>query len=263
MPVSVGAIDKTEPKGAQAIHRAMGLLAVVGRNNTHGIRLKELAAQTGLHVATAHRLLNALAWNGMVIFDGFSKRYYLGVQVHALIDATRYGGIQPRLASLMETLARRMAAVIYAYLPLMNDIISIKRVGSKDTVLHDTGIGDGVRYPLGIGAAGVAILATMPPEQARAIAASNSERYADYHTSTSAVLQAVRNARQAGYGLNQGVIHNTFGIGTVIRNSRGEVSAAISAVYSVEALGERRLQKMAGILLREVKAFEPLEFPSA
>lgn len=261
MPALVEASENGEPKGAQAIHRAMNLLAVVGRNNTRGIRLKELAAETGLHIATAHRLLNALAWNGMVIFDRFSKRYYLGVQMHALMDATRYGGIQPRLTSLMETLARKMSAIIYAYLPLMNDIIGIKRLASGSVT--ETGADEGVRYPLGIGAAGVAILATMSPAQARSIALSNSDRYAEYHTSTSAVLQAVRNARQTGYGINQGVIHNTFGIGTVIRNARGEVSAAVSAVYHVDNISGARLTKMADILLREVRSFEPLDFPSA
>jgi len=261
MPVSVDVVDKTQPKGAQAIHRAMSLLAAVGRNNTHGIRLKELATETGLHIATAHRLLNALAWDGMVIYDAFSKRYYLGVQVHALMDAARYGGIQPRLNTLMEKLARQMSALIYAYLPLMNDIISIKRVGNASS-LAETGIGDNTRYPLGIGAAGVAILATMPPAQARAIATSNSERYSDYHTNTAAVLEAVKTARQTGYGINQGVIQNTFGIGAVIHNGRGEISAAVSAVYPVERLAANRLQKMASVLLREIKAFEPLEFPS-
>lgn len=262
MPALKDPIELAEPKGAQAIHRAMSLLAVVGRNNAYGIRLKELASETGLHIATAHRLLNALAWNGMVIFDRFSKRYYLGVQVHALMDATRYGGIQPRLTVLMETLARRMSAIVYAYLPLMNDIIGIKRVVA-DNLTINPGADEGVRYPLGIGAAGVAILATMPPAQARAIALSNSDRYAEYHTSTSAILQAVKNARDVGYGINQGVIQNTFGIGTVIRNSRGEVSAAVSAVYHVENISGPRLRKLASILIEEVRSFEPLEFPSA
>ncbi len=41
MPALVEASENGEPKGAQAIHRAMNLLAVVGRNNTRGIRLKE------------------------------------------------------------------------------------------------------------------------------------------------------------------------------------------------------------------------------
>lgn len=261
MPKPANAIDVIEPKGAQSIHRAMSLLAVVGRNNAKGLRLKELAFETGLHIATAHRLMNALAWNGMVIFDRFSKRYYLGVQVHALMDATRYGGIQPRLAVLMETLALRMSAVIYAYLPLMNDIISIKRVAVDGLV--EAGVDEGVRYPLGIGAAGVAILATMAPAHARAVATSNSDRYAEYNTNITAVLQAVKNARKDGFGINEGVIHNTFGIGTVIRNGRGEVSAAISAVYNVGVISGAGLKRIADILIREVKSFEPLEFPSA
>jgi hypothetical protein len=41
-----------------------------------------------------------------------------------------------------------------------------------------------------LGAAGVAILATMSPAQARAIALSNSDRYAEFHTSMSALLLA-------------------------------------------------------------------------
>jgi hypothetical protein len=84
------------PGGAQSIHRAIDLLVAVGQHNQTGSRLTDLAELTGLHVSTAHRLLNALVWEGMLIFDEFSKRYYLGVRVHGLVDSARYGSVQPR-----------------------------------------------------------------------------------------------------------------------------------------------------------------------
>lgn len=72
--------------GTQSLERAIALLRAVADAGTGGARLADLMAGVGLSKATAHRLLMALAREGLVEQDGRSKRYHLGPDLVALGD---------------------------------------------------------------------------------------------------------------------------------------------------------------------------------
>jgi len=257
-PLRVGA-----PGGAQSIHRAIDLLVAVGEANETGSRLTDLAERTGLHLSTAHRVLNALVWEGMLIFDAYSKRYYLGVRVHGLVDSARYGSAQPRVRSLVSSVAELTGTAAYFYLPLMNDIISVASARAARTAPGpNTDVQ--ARYPLGIGAAGIALLAAWPAETARRIIHFNADRYAEYGgQSPQSVLQAVKAAARVGYGLNEGVLPGVTAIGMVVRNSKGNPEAAVAAVYSGAKLSKARIKDTVDILRKQITAIEPLDYASA
>jgi DNA-binding IclR family transcriptional regulator len=250
------------PDGTQSIHRAINLLVAVGENNGVGSRLKDLAERTGLHVSTTHRLLNALIWDGMVILDPISKRYYLGVRVHGLVDAARYGSVQPRVQSLLTQVSEATGTNAYFYLPLMNDIISVGRAEPSRSERRP-GLDGQARYPLGIGAGGIAILAAWPEDAARRVIALNAQRYAEYGITSDTVLNAVRKAARVGYGLNEGVIPGVTGVGIVIHNSKGSVEAAVASVFQEMQLGKARIDQTVRILRQHIKAIEPLDYPGA
>ncbi|WP_244433935.1 AMP-binding protein [Azospirillum sp. B506] len=72
--------------GTQSLERAIALLRAVADAESDGARLADLMAGVGLSKATAHRLLMALARDGLVEQDGRSKRYHLGPDLVALGD---------------------------------------------------------------------------------------------------------------------------------------------------------------------------------
>ncbi len=72
--------------GTQSLERAIALLRAVADAETGGARLADLMTGVGLSKATAHRLLMALARDGLVEQDGRSKRYHLGPDLVALGD---------------------------------------------------------------------------------------------------------------------------------------------------------------------------------
>ena len=257
---STRSLKRGAPPGAQSIHRAVDLLAAVGELNRVGSRLTDLAAQTGLHPSTAHRLLNALVWDGMVIFNEFSKRYYLGVRVHALFDSARYGSIQPRLDALISRIAELTTGAAYLFLPLMNDIISVARAGPRRPA--ERSLEAYARYPLGIGAAGIAILASWPKERIEQTIQANSQRYSEYGISNAEeIASAVKAAARAGYGLNEGVIPGVTGVGVVVRNSSGDAEAAVAAVFAETNMSPAKINRIVDIIKSEVKMIEPLDYP--
>ena len=72
--------------GTQSLERAIALLRAVADAETGGARLADLMTGVGLSKATAHRLLMALARDGLVEQDTRSKRYHLGPDLVALGD---------------------------------------------------------------------------------------------------------------------------------------------------------------------------------
>ncbi|ALG74817.1 acetyl-CoA synthetase [Azospirillum thiophilum] len=72
--------------GTQSLERAIALLRAVAAAGTGGARLADLMTGVGLSKATAHRLLTALARDGLVDQDARSRRYHLGPDLVALGD---------------------------------------------------------------------------------------------------------------------------------------------------------------------------------
>ncbi|MBP2231103.1 acyl-coenzyme A synthetase/AMP-(fatty) acid ligase [Azospirillum agricola] len=72
--------------GTQSIERAIALLRGVAASGEDGARLADLMTGARLSKGTAHRLLIALAREGLVEQDGRSRRYHLGPDLVELGD---------------------------------------------------------------------------------------------------------------------------------------------------------------------------------
>ena len=83
----------TQVGGAQAIARAMQVLRGVSRARGDGAGLLALTRDTGLSKPTVHRILAALAAEGMVEQEPVSRRYFLGPECHVLgnVASERFG----------------------------------------------------------------------------------------------------------------------------------------------------------------------------
>lgn len=83
--------------GTQSLERAIALLRAVAAAEPDGARLADLMAGAGLSKATAHRLLMALAREGLVEQDAASRRYHPGPDLDALgrIAAARHRPVPP------------------------------------------------------------------------------------------------------------------------------------------------------------------------
>lgn len=250
-----------QTKGAQSLHRAMQLLAAVGEHNVTGIRLTELAQATGLHVATAHRLLSALVREQMVAFDvHYTKRYFLGLRLHSLVDLARYSTVRARLRDFLAAIVVETGAIAYLYVPLLNDIIALDVVEyprAPRGLVSEIGR----RLPMGVGAGSIALLAAMPDGRARALVTANAARYDEYSGLTeTAVWRSIEDARATGYGFTlEQVARGFIGVGLVIRNERGEAEAAVTLVGTVKRMTPDHTEVCLAIVRRQVDALGPID----
>ncbi len=239
----------SQTKGARSLHRAMQLLAAVGEHNVTGIPLTELALATGLHVATAHRLLSALVREQMVAFDVHdTKRYFLGLRLHSLVDLARCSTVRARLREFLAAIVVETGAIAYLYVPLLNDTIALDVV-EYPRVPRGLVSEIGRRLPMGIGAGSIALLAAMPDARARGLVSANASRYDEYSGLTeAAVWRSIEEARATGYGITlEQVARGYIGIGVAIRNDRGEAEAAVTVVGTVKRMTPAHIEALGPI----------------
>lgn len=190
--------------------KGLDLLRTVADCNDHGVTASTAARLSGIHVATAHRLLQALVERRFLSVDPYTKRYTLGVQPfdiaakggqdiafvefrHRLRLALRGGRLDGLGIVCISVLAGEEALCIDV-LPNGADIsVSTLTVGS--------------RRPLGVGAASLAILAALPMGARDAIIDQEAERYRLYgQLDAQTVREACAELGARGYVVNEAAI---------------------------------------------------------
>ena len=149
--------------GAQSVARAARLLRLVTSAGDDGLAVADLARRADLTRPTAHRLLAALRHEGLVDQDERTGRWMPGPELYLMgtVAASRYD-ITAIARDIVRSLAVRTEESAF---------LSVRRGDETVCLLREEGsfpirsfvLSEGVRFPLGVASAGLAILAFLPP----------------------------------------------------------------------------------------------------
>ena len=232
----------------QSIERAAKILRCLGRDNTNGKRLVDVARETGLNKVTARRILATLVKEGLVDQDPDSGVFRLGMALTELAQsATNYQGIHGLAYPAMVRLAEKTGDTIYLTLRHGMEAICLERVEGSFPIKSLT-LEAGDRRPLGVGAGSLALLAFLPAEEIDPIVQANMPLYGNYGClKPEAVPRLVALAREDGYASNDGeVIPEMSAVAVPIHGSGGKPFASLSvAAITTRLQGERREQVVA------------------
>ncbi len=242
--------------GAQAISRAMLVLRGVSRMRGEGAGLLALTRDTGMSKPTVHRILAALAAEGMVEQDPATRRYFLGPECHVLgnIASERFG-INRLAAPVVARLAHECGDS--AFFSLRRDVFAVcvlREDGDYPLKTHVLLPGD--RHPRGIGGGSLAILAALPEDEVEACLQANAALIAARypHYSVPLIRTLVDEVREQGYAVNRGlVVPGSWGIGVPLRDEQGQVLGALSIAAVESRMDEERQFQLAKLLSREAK----------
>jgi DNA-binding IclR family transcriptional regulator len=186
--------------GTQSVERAIALLREIATFGKDGARTSDLIQRCGIEYPTAHRILKTLVDQEVVVKDPSTRRYSLGRLIYELGL-----GLEPRLDmraycdTMTTTLADATGDTIFLNVRSHHDVVCVDRkLGSFPikTLVFDVGS----RRPLGVGAAGIALLMPYSMAQVESIVRTNSVRFARYgKTNAEQVLAMVRRAKEVGY----------------------------------------------------------------
>lgn len=243
-------VDVTVP-GTQVIGRAAAVLRAVSGAMPRGLGTTALATSTGLSRPTAHRLLTSLAAEGFVDRDALSGRWVPGPELYLLgaVAAERYD-----ITALARPIVRSLSDATGE-----SAFLSARRGDETVCVLREDGafplrshvLYEGIRFPLGVASAGLAILAFLPDATVeRYLADADLGAYGDSH-SPRRLRTRLAETRATGWSLNPGLlVEGSFGMGAAVFDASEQPAWALS-LTGVEARFSRERRPELGRLLLE------------
>jgi DNA-binding IclR family transcriptional regulator len=197
----------------------VALLRMISTAGGAGVRLAELVESSGLTKPTVHRLLKSLAAEGLIDRDDVSGRWFLGPELYVMgsASASRFP-----IEEIAHPSVKRLAAATSE-----SAFLSMRRGNETICLLREEGsfpirsfvLVEGTRFPLGVGSAGLAILAHLEPAEREAALAEldlGSGRWGAGQ-SIAAIRSTIAAAQSVGWVVNPGrIVEGSWGMAAAI-----------------------------------------------
>lgn len=243
---------KDDVKGAEedagsvrVLTRAFEVLRILALGGEQGLRLTDVVAYSGLSRPTVHRILHTLIAQGVGEQDVVTRRYRIGPEI-SLLGMSRPAQFPVRAAAepFLAALANELGDTTFLTIRAGWDSVAIARkTGSYP--IKVLAIDIGVRRPLGVGIAGVMLLASLAPAEAEHICKMNAARMPTDGPSMETVRARVAAARRDGYAYSKvGVLTGTRALAVPVTDPCGQVIAALAVAAMADRLAESKLPRL-------------------
>lgn len=221
-------MSRENASGVQSVVRALSLLNVIADCPTE-CSLSEISRRAKLPSSTAHRLLSSLAQAGYVSQDPDTAKYALGANLIRLSQkAVQKNNLIKIARPWLEEMAVRTGETVNLTARFDDSVIQLDHVDSTNMLRVSYSAGE--RFPMHASASGKLFLAFMPTDECQQVMRSTLPVYTNATVTRRPDLEAeIRLIRDQGYAIDDA--EREMGVRCVaapIRNSRGEVAAAIS-----------------------------------
>lgn len=234
--------------GAQTLRRGLSILRLLAENQEQGLRIADVIAMTGFERATVHRLLTSLVEEHFAERDLDGKLYRLGMEAMRLGMASMkraplIGSYRP----VMQRIARLSGDTVFLLVRQGDWTMCMHREeGPYPVRVFSTEVGS-VR-PLGVGAAGIALLAAQSDDAISGYLKRNTAVLHKYGHAAAQLRQTVAQVRKLGYSetINE-LTEGICGVGASIPIAQGTF-AAVSIGTIASRMGVERRAKLGEIL---------------
>lgn len=222
----------------QSLDRAMMIIKIfMQRDSNEFLSITELSKECDLPFSSMHRILKAMIKHRMIEQDKERKLYGLGTLwlEYGLItyDTVDYVSVvRPELDKLM----RKVEESVYLTKPLETESLIIERIDCEKNIIriHDQ---LGLRLPMNVGAANIAMLAFMSPNQK-----DNIIKGLEIEEEREKLEEVLEKVKKDGYkASHEERLEGITSVATPIFNHFGEVQGAVSAGLTNFNLTEDKL----------------------
>jgi DNA-binding IclR family transcriptional regulator len=246
-------LDQNRQAGAQSLYRAIAVIKAVAQYDEKGVRMATLARKIDLPTSTVHRLLTVLVSEDFVEYDFDTKKYHIGYGLYLIGEKARKFDIREKYHSALKNVSEKTGETSYLVTRSGNDALCLDRiVGSYPIQVLTFEIG--ACRVLGIGAASLAILSSLPDEICNSIIEANAEKYSGFMGITKDdVYKMVLKTRRDKFSLSSKIVNaETIGVGVPIVDEKGNVLGAISATGILSRMKPDRRQTIVEIIRSEI-----------
>ena len=238
-----------------AASHALAVLRLLARH-TEPVPASAIARDLGLPRSSVYHLLTALSLQGFVVHLPEERRYGLGVAAFELGSAyTRQAPLQ-RMAR--QSLVRLVDATKHnAHLAVLHgrDVLYVieERAPGRPPLVTDVG----VRLPSQLTASGLAMLASLPPQQVRALFPSR-DAFVQRHGLGPTTLPGLRTllvrVRRDGFATEDGTVTPDFAsVAAPVLDHVGHPVAGIAVTYPVSEMTVDRRQTTVEHVIRTAR----------
>jgi DNA-binding IclR family transcriptional regulator len=239
----------------RSLTRAIGLLRLLAQRDGAPARLGQVVESSGLHKATAHRILAALAREGLV--EHGPDGYALGPElcIFGTVAAKRFD-IRTLAEPALHRIAERTGDVALLFVRSGTSAVCAARVEGAAPIIPGTTRVGSVK-PLGAGTGALALLAAMGEQEAERILVENeAARLASYPQYTAQVVRdELEAARRRGFAVDEQVsTPDVTGVAVPILDRRSKPVASLCCIAFSDRLPASALPALADLLRQEADA---------
>jgi DNA-binding IclR family transcriptional regulator len=226
----LGRLMKNDALGTQTLARAVAVLKHLGASGSAGLRVSEVQVALGLTRPTTYRILNALVEHGLTSRDSSGRRYLLGPELALLARAavSHTLDLQKLCQNEIIELARETGDTSFLLVRSGYELVCVDLKNGTYPIQTMTAA-IGTRRPVGIGAAGVAVLAALDEDEASQALKACKQQLGEYARVTEATISsALRQARKQGYALSVGMVHERVsGVAVAVMDRREPIASLL------------------------------------
>jgi DNA-binding IclR family transcriptional regulator len=239
--------------GVQAVHRSLVIVRTVAQIQRSGAGLTRIAKAAGLTVPTAYRLLRTLTGERLLTFDPSDRTYRVGPLAFELgLAAFPETPPHVRWQGAVEAVARRTRLTSYLMARSDSEAVCMLCVQGA-TAIRAMPMEVGQRIPLGIGAGGLAILASLDDDEIRAIVRLHETRYRLFPVGArdeAEVMDRVAQTRADGFSVSTGTVADgVTGVGVMVPKGMSASALAITVSAVAHAFSSREAKVIASTVL--------------
>ncbi|SAI66158.1 transcriptional regulator [Bordetella ansorpii] len=249
--------DDADAGGQGVLQRAFAVLRVLAEAQGEKLRMTDIAARAGLASATTHRVLQGLVQEGMVEQPAQGKAYQLSVAFFTM--AASAGNRHSTLRDLCRPALLRLSGMLNDTVFLLVrhgfDAVCLDRIDGPFPVRSHTG-DIGGKAPLGLGQAGLILLARLPEAEREEIIRFNIPRLRHLGFMDEISMRVLlKECLENDYALSSGqsLYPGTMGLAVPILDGNGVVVAALSIAAPSERMTPERLPMIIEMLRKEAR----------
>ena len=240
-----------EAAGCRTLQRGLDLLDALCLAGWDGLRVADMCRALGLQRAPVYRLLQTLLASGYV---QRKDRYHYTVTSKVAMPTVHAQGhaIAQKLQPVLERISERLGDAAFAVVREAHISHCVARqLGSHPVQVLPIRIGN--RQPLGVGAAGLALLAALPDAEVQQLVAQSTAQLEQYGGMSAERLHLlVRTTRERGWSIVANhATKGVLGVGLAVLSKRNIPVAAVSVASTLERMPKDR-QKLVAHTIREV-----------
>jgi DNA-binding IclR family transcriptional regulator len=256
-PSKGNATNATDDQGSRTLRRGLQVLDAVLSGGREGMRVADLCKEVGLQRATVYRLLAELKAAGYVSQQG-RFLYLPGPRMTGLSAAADTPRIALRLQPVLAAISSACGDAVFAI--VREGAIShciARQVGTHPIQALLIQVGN--RQPLGVGAAGLAMLAALPDAEVNRAIAANEHTMGAYGGMTPDRMRLlVRSARERGWAvIGNYATRGVLAVGVPVLDAKNEPVAALSVATTLSRMTRDRQRELARLIHEVLKRHFP------